>query len=61
MYMRTCGSFKSANKNKDWVCYSQIHSVPFLRKVRKSDNSFKSANFADLRFADRPPLLKSDW
>jgi hypothetical protein len=52
MYLRTWGSFKSANIKKDWVRKSQIRKVSQLRKVRK---------FADLRFAELNcgPLLKS--
>jgi hypothetical protein len=45
MYLRTCGSFKpanrkttsnkSANHKKDWIHKSQIYKVPHLRMVRK--------------------------
>jgi hypothetical protein len=55
MYLRTCGSFKSANHKKDWVCKSQIHKVPHLRKVRNANVTFlKVRKLADLRnlFAD---------
>jgi hypothetical protein len=35
---------KSKNLKKDWIRKSQIRKVPHLRKVRKSNKSFKSAN-----------------
>ena len=58
MYLRTCGSFKSANRKKDCVRKSQIHKASHLRKVRKSNKLFKSANLriCDFRnlYADRP-------
>jgi hypothetical protein len=54
MYMRTCGSLKSVNYQKDWVRKSQIRKVPDLRQIRKSANYLrKSANvrICDLRTA----------
>jgi hypothetical protein len=36
MYLRTCGSLKSANYQRDWVRKSQIRGVPDLRQIRKS-------------------------
>ncbi len=39
---------------------SQIRKVPRLRKVRKSNKLFKSANLRNL-FANRPPLVKVLW
>jgi hypothetical protein len=57
MYLRSCGSFRSANHKKDWVRKSQIYKVLHLRKVRKSNKLFKSAilRICDLRnlFVDR--------
>ncbi len=35
---------KSENHKKDWIRKSQIRKVPHLRKVRKSNKSFKTAN-----------------
>ncbi len=35
MYLRTCGSFKSANHKKGWIRKLQIRKVPHLRKFRK--------------------------
>jgi hypothetical protein len=65
MYLRTCGSYKSANHKKDSARKSQIHKVPHLRNVRKSNKLFKSAHLriCDLRnlFADRPPLVFFYW
>ncbi len=34
MYLWPCGSFKTANDQKDWVRKSQIRKVPRLRTVR---------------------------
>ncbi len=56
MYLRACGSFNSANRKKDCVRKSQIRKGSHLRKIRKSNNLFKSANLRNLRFADRPAL-----
>jgi hypothetical protein len=42
MYLRTCGSYKSANHRKDWVRKLQIRKVLLLRSVRKSNKLFKS-------------------
>jgi hypothetical protein len=62
MYLPACGSFKSANHKKDWVCKSQMIKLPHLRKVHKSNKLMKSVNLRirDLRnlFADRPPLQR---
>ncbi len=61
MYLRTRGSFKSANHQNNWVRKSQIRSVSHFRKVRKSNKLFNDTNLriCSLRnlFADRPPLL----
>jgi hypothetical protein len=58
MYLRTCGSVKSANHKKiESVNCKSAH----LWKVCKSNKLFKSANFllCDMRnlFADRPPFI----
>jgi hypothetical protein len=50
MYLRTCRNFKSAKSHKDLACKLQIRKVSHLQKVRK----YKK--FADIRFADLPPL-----
>jgi hypothetical protein len=76
VYLRTCGSFKSARKlraangklantkpqmaKKDLVPKSQIHKVPHLRKVLKS-NKFAICGtyfrnlFSDSTFASYSP------
>jgi hypothetical protein len=57
MYLRTCGSFKSANYKKDYVRKSQTCIVPHLRRVHKSNQ------FADLRFEKLiygPPTFAHD-
>ncbi len=51
MYLRACGSFKSA-KHKKWVRKSQICKLSQLEKVGKSNKLLKSAKFADLQFAE---------
>ncbi len=39
LYLRACGSFKSANHKKDWVCISQIQqSAEFIHICRSSAN-----------------------
>jgi hypothetical protein len=55
MFLRTCGSFKSAHHKKDWVRKSQLCKESHLRKVRKSNKLFMSANLRNL-FADLPPF-----
>jgi hypothetical protein len=45
MHLLTCGSFKSANLKKDWVRKSQIHKVPHLRNIRKSNKLLKPEIF----------------
>jgi hypothetical protein len=59
MYLRTCKSFKSANDKKDWISKSQIRKVSHLRKVRKSNKLFKSANLRICRtyLRNRPHLV----
>jgi len=60
MGLRTCGSFKSANHNKDlWPSNHKIRKVSPLRKVRKS-NKLLSRQIWDLKnlFMYRPPLQK---
>ncbi len=45
MYLQICKIFESPNHKKDCVRKSQILKVSHLRKVRKSNKLFKSANF----------------
>ncbi len=58
MYLRSCGSSKSAKNN--WVRKSQILKLLYLRKVGRSKQRFKSANLriADLIFG--PPIFAKD-
>jgi hypothetical protein len=44
MYLRTCKSFKSENDKKDWISKPEVRKVLDLRKVRKSNKLFMSAN-----------------
>jgi hypothetical protein len=61
MYLRTCGSLKSANLKKDWIRKSQIRKVSHLRNVHKCNQLFKSPNlricyYRNLFVDHRPPL-----
>jgi len=59
MYLRICGTSKSANSRK--IYGSQIRNMPHLRKIHKSNKKHLSASnlrickLQDL-FADRSPL-----
>jgi hypothetical protein len=63
MYVCMYVNSMSANLRKHWVCKSQIRRVSHLRKVRKSNKLFMSANLrtCDMRnlFADLPLLFSS--
>jgi hypothetical protein len=56
MYLRTCGSFESANHKKDSVPRSQIRKVSHVRKVRIHYKLFMSAN---LLICDRGTYLRT--
>ncbi len=60
MYVRACGSFKSANHKNDWGMQIANPRSASFAEGRKSNKLLKSAKFADLRilFADRPPLQR---
>ncbi len=68
VYLRTCGSFKSAKKlgsanrkstsyesanhKKDWVRKLQMRKSPTFAEARKSNKLFKSANLPVCIFAE---------
>ncbi len=64
MYLRTCGSLSPQINKKDCVRKLQIRQVPHLRKVRKCNKLFKSANLRICpicgTYLDRPPLEKTE-
>ncbi len=51
MYLRNCGSFKSANKKQIWSANSKSAAMSHFRKLCNPAKLFKSANLriADLR------------